>query len=54
MLTLEHSFPFGKHINEQIEDVIEDDPSYLEYLIDNGFEDFAEDVIKILEKKKII
>lgn len=54
MLTLEHSFTFGKHINEQVEDVIGDDPSYLEFLMNNGFEHFAEDVIRVLEEKKII
>lgn len=54
MLTLEDIFLFGKHKGEQIEDVIVDDPSYFEYLMDNDFDDFADDVIKVLEKKKII
>lgn len=52
--SLEDTFPFGKYKGEQIEDVIEDDPSYLEWVVENDVFNLDEDVIKVLEKKKII
>lgn len=54
MLSLEDVFPFGRHKDEQLEDVIGDNPSYFTWAIDNNIFDFGEDVIHVLEQKKLI
>lgn len=50
---LDSIFTFGKHIGQQLEDVIEDDPSYIAWLANDEFE-FDEEVLELLTKKKII
>ena len=45
---------FGKHEGEQIEDLIEDDPEYLAWLIEDRQKEFDEEVMQVLTKKRII
>lgn len=54
LLGLEDSFTFGKHVGEQVEDVIEDNPKYITWCYENDIVEFDEDTIAVLEKKKII
>lgn len=53
-LTLEDLMPFGKHKGEQVEDLIDDDPSYLAWLYENDKCEFDADVIRLMEANKII
>jgi len=46
-------FMFGKHHNEQLEDVIEDDPQYIEWVISEGVIDFDEESLELISKKGI-
>lgn len=46
-------FNFGKHKGEQLEDVIYDDASYIEWLYDSGF-DFADDALKLMRERGIV
>jgi len=52
-MNLEDSFTFGKHKGHQIEDVIEDDPSYIEWCCDNEVVDFDEETLELISKKGI-
>ncbi len=45
---------FGKHEGNQIEDIIEDDPRYIVWMYEQDNFGFDDDVIKVLEKKKLI
>ena len=54
LLGLEDIFTFGRHSGEQVEDLIDDDPSYFAWLIENEICEFEPEVITVLEKKKII
>lgn len=54
MLTLKDEFDFGKHDGEQVEDVIEDDPSYIEWLCTNEVVEFDEEVLDLIAKKGIV
>lgn len=47
-LTLEDSLTFGKHRDKQVED----DPSYVRWLIEEKDFDFARDVIEALSKRE--
>lgn len=51
--TLESRFNFGKHNGEQVEDVIEDDPSYVEWLCANEVVEFDEEALQLIGKKGI-
>lgn len=53
ILSLDSLFTFGKHQDDMVEDVIEDDPGYIEYLINEGFEDFDEETLELIAKKGI-
>jgi len=53
-LRLDDVLDFGKHKGCQIEDLIDDDPSYLAWLYDQDENVFDSEVIQILEKRKII
>lgn len=50
---LEDYFTFGKHEDDQLEDVIEDDPSYIEWLAKSGIVDFDEEAMELISKKGI-
>lgn len=47
-------FTFGKHEDKMLEDVIEDDPNYMEWLVDNDVVSLAPEVMKRLAERKII
>ena len=47
-------FAFGKHKGDMLEDVIEDDPKYMEWLVDNDVVSLASDVIDRLAERKIV
>jgi len=53
-LSLSYTFTFGKHKGEDLEDVIEDDPSYIAWLVDNGIRQFDAAVTRLLKMKRII
>ena len=53
-LRLTDTMPFGKHKGEQIEDLIYDYPSYLSWLFEESVVVFDEEVLKILEERKVI
>lgn len=48
MLTLESILTFGKHKGEQVEDLIEDNPSYIRWLMENTDMIFDEEVYEKL------
>lgn len=50
-LSLEDEIPFGNaHKGDQVEDVIEDDPDYIEWLYDEGMKFTEEAMAKITAK----
>lgn len=50
---LEDILTFGKHKGQQLEDVIEDDPRYVEWLATETDIDFDEETLQLLAKKGI-
>ena len=52
-MTLEDVFKFGKHKDHQLEDVIEDDPDYIEWCVKNDMVDFDEESTELITKKGI-
>lgn len=48
---LESIFKFGKHKGQQVEDVLEDDPQYIAYLIEENISDFDDEVVEKLSWK---
>ncbi len=48
--TLESIFYFGKHRGKQVEDVIEDNPSYIQWLSDMEVIEFDEETYEVLSK----
>lgn len=50
---LEDEFKFGKHKGHQLEDVIEDDPDYIEWCVKNEVVDFDEETLELISKKGI-
>ena len=53
MMGLDDVFKFGKHKDDQLEDVIGDDPDYIEWCCDNDVVDFDEEVMELISKKGI-
>jgi len=53
IMGLDDLFTFGKHLNEQLEDVIEDNPDYIEWLIKNDVVIFDEEALEFISKKAI-
>lgn len=47
-------FTFGKHEDRVLKDVIHDDPSYIEWLVENDAVSFAPGVMNYLDREKII
>lgn len=52
-LGLDDIFSFGKHKGDQVEDVIEDDPSYIEWLVEETIVEFDEETLELIAKKGI-
>ena len=52
-LGLDYIFTFGKHKGEQLEDVIEDYPHYIEWMLREDVRQFDEEVLELLESKGI-
>lgn len=52
---LEDLFEFGhnSHQGDQLEDVIEDDPSYIAWCIDQDVVEFDEEAMKLIHERKI-
>ena len=53
-LKLTDSMPFGKHKDEQIEDIIYDDPSYMAWLVQEDAVELDHTVTELLEELKIV
>jgi len=49
---LDSVFNFGKYKGEQVEDVVEDDPSYIRWLCEKTSTEFCDDVLEALEKRE--
>ena len=54
ILELESILDFGKHKGKMIEDVIVDNPGYMEWMADNDVREFSEEVMELLSKEGII
>jgi len=52
-MALDDIFTFGKHRGEQLEDVIEDDPDYIEWLVQDRIVEFDEEALELISKKGI-
>lgn len=52
-MTLEDVFTFGKHKGNQLEDVIDDDPGYIEWCVENDVVNFDEEALELISKKGI-
>lgn len=53
-LGLDSILKFGRHKGKQLEDVIEDDPDYIEWMVDHGVADFDEETMELITKKGIV
>ena len=53
-MTLEDCFTFGKHKNHQLEDVIEDDPKYIAWLVMEDVTEFDEEALELISKRGIV
>lgn len=53
-LGLDSILSFGKYKGHQLEDVIEDDPNYIKWLINNTDYSCDEETMQLLAKKRII
>jgi hypothetical protein len=53
MHTLETLFKFGKHKGNQVEDVINDDPEYIAWLVEEDIVEFDEETLELISKKGI-
>jgi len=53
-LCMEDTLDFGKHAEEQIEDILQDDPQYLVWMYNNDVRQFEQDVIDALAERKLI
>lgn len=52
-MTLEDHFTFGKHNGSQLEDVIDDDPDYIEWCCENEIVVFDEEALELISKRGI-
>ena len=52
-LTLDDLFTFGKHKTEMVEDVIDDDPRYIEWLVENEVVQFDNETMELIARKGI-
>lgn len=51
---LDDAFGFGKYKGEQVEDVIEDDPRYIAWCVENDIVEFDEEVMELITKRRIV
>lgn len=51
-LKLQDTFTFGVHKDEQVEDVVEDHPDYIRWLIEHRDFQFDEEVLEALSKRE--
>lgn len=51
---LEDTFRFGKHKGHQLEDVIEDDPDYVRWCVENDIVDFDNEAQELIEKRGVV
>jgi len=54
VLGLEDHMPWGKHQDEQIEDLIYDDPDFIQWLCEQDLFEWAPDAQALIEKQKLI
>lgn len=53
-LRLSDCIPFGAHKGQQVEDLIYDEPSYLQWMFDEDIREFDPEVLKLMAEEKII
>jgi len=53
-LSLDDQFPSGKHMGEQVEDVLEDHPKYVVACVDFESYNFSEEVLQLMQARKLI
>lgn len=53
VLGLDSLMPFGRYQGHQIEDMIEDHPSYIEWLVQDEIVEFDEETLELIAKKGI-
>lgn len=53
-MDLDSMFTFGKYEGYILEDVIDDDPSYMEFLVENDVVSLSSEVMDRLADRKII
>lgn len=51
-LSLEDTMKFGTHIGEQIEDLIEDHPDYIRWMVEEEAIDLDEEAMQALDKRE--
>lgn len=53
-MNLQSEFKFGKYEGKEVdvEDVVEDDPSYVRWLVENTDTQFDDEVLEALEKRE--
>lgn len=51
-MNLQSEFKFGKCKGDQVEDVLEDDPSYIRWMVENTNTQFDDEVLEALEKRE--
>ena len=49
ILSMDSIFTFGKYEGEQVEDVLEEDPSYIKYMAEEGL-NFDEEVLELVAR----
>lgn len=53
ILGLDSILNFGQHKGQQLEDLIEDQPDYVRWLIENEIRDFDDEVLEVVARKGI-
>lgn len=53
ILGLDDEFKFGKHQGQQVEDVVEDDPDYIYWIVQNEICEFDDETLELIERKGI-
>jgi hypothetical protein len=54
VMGLDDIFKFGKHKGDQLEDVLDDDPDYIAWCVENGVVDFDEVAMEAIGKRRIV
>lgn len=54
ILSLDSVLDFGKHEGEQVEDLIDDHPSYMVWLVENEIREVDDEVLEIMTQKGLI